>query len=130
MKEKTKKSYIFDIAIAVVLAMVLTMLGIVVFSLVLNFFDVPSGLIIPINQVIKYAGVFLGVLIGITNKKAGLIKGGIVGMLAIILLFLMFSGIGGSVVFTKYTAIDVATGLLTGMIAGVLAVNVKKDRKA
>lgn len=130
MKETIKKSYIFDITISTVLSMVLTLFAIVIFSIVLNFFDVPAGVISPINQGIKYLGIFLGVLVGVKNKKAGLIKGAISGMLAILLLFLMFSGIGGSVVFTKYTAIDMATGLIVGGIAGVFAVNLKKDRKS
>ncbi len=129
MKEKTKKSYIFDITISTVLGMVITMLLVVVFSLVLNFFDVPAKCILPTNQVIKYLGVFLGVFFGITNKTAGLVKGCIAGIAIILLLFLMFSGLGGSIVFTKYTAIDLISGMLVGIFSGVLAVNLKKQRK-
>ncbi|MFI3163139.1 MAG: TIGR04086 family membrane protein [Bacillota bacterium] len=130
MKDKTNKTYILDISISTVLGMIFTILGIVIFSLVLNFFDIPSGVISPVNQAIKFLGVLLGVFIGVSNKKAGLVKGLVSGVLCILLLFLMFSGIGGSVVFTKYTAIDLACGGVVGMIAGVFAVNLKKDRKS
>ncbi len=130
MKDKIKKHYILDISISTALSMIFTILGIVIFSLVLNFFDVPSGVISPINQTIKFLGVLFGVFIGVNNKKAGLLKGCISGMLCILLLFLMFSGIGGSVVFTKYTAIDMICGGVVGAVAGVFAVNLKKERKS
>ncbi len=130
MKDKTKKTYILDISISTVLGMIFTILGIVIFSLLLNFFDIPSGVISPVNQAIKFVGVLFGVFIGVSNKRAGLVKGLASGVLCILLLFLMFSGIGGSVVFTKYTALDLACGGIVGMIAGVFAVNLKKDRKS
>ena len=130
MKEKYNiKTLLFDVFLSVILGLIFAMIGIVLFSVLLNYFDINSSLIIPINQCIKMLAVFLGCLIGIKEKKLGFVKGALSGALIILILFLIFSGMGGSVVFTKEIFYDIICGAIVGMIGGALAVNIKKDKK-
>ena len=99
----------------------------VVFAFILRFIDISTDVIQPINQVIKFSSIILGVFIGLKNtKEMGLITGFLVGVLYTILAFLVFSLLNGCIALEPSFVNDIIFGGIAGAIAGVVAVNFKK----
>ena len=109
------------------LGLSISLIGICVFAFVLRFLDISTDAIKPINQVIKFGSIIIGVFIGLKNvKEMGLITGFLVGVIYTILSFLVFSLLNGGIVFETTLINDVIFGGIAGGIAGIVAVNFKR----
>ena len=108
------------------LAVLFVLSGVLLFAVAIKLFDLSSAVVKPVNQVIKAASVFFGVMFCVRGKT-GLIKGLIVGVCSIALTYLVFAFLGGEKLFTAGFLLDVVFGGLAGIISGVISVNVKKS---
>ncbi len=110
------------------IALCISLIGILLFAFLLKFTNISDGLIVPINQVIKGISIFLGVFIGLKNeKKMGLVGGFLVGLIYTIIAFLSFSILDGSFSFDKTLLNDVIFGSIIGGICGIISINIKKS---
>ena len=109
------------------IALSISLIGICVFAFMLRFINVSTTAIKPINQVIKFGSIILGVFIGLKSvKEMGLVTGFLVGVIYTILAFVVFSLLNGGMAFEKTLINDVIFGGIAGGIAGIVAVNFKK----
>ena len=100
------------------------------FAFCLKYTGISESLITPINQVIKGASIFLGVLISLKKFNSyGLICGLLIGFLFTIFAFICFSILSGSFVFSLSLLTDVIFGSIIGGICGIISVNLKKTIK-
>ena len=105
----------------VISAIFLSLVGILVFALVIKLAGLVSGLIRPINQVIKGVSIFVGTFIGIRGKKEkALVKGILIGLSYTILSFIIFSVLNGSFAINKSLLFDVLFLSLMGAISGMI----------
>ena len=93
-----------------------------VFALVLSLTDLGDGVIRPVNQFIKLAAVFCGVVISVKGEK-GFLKGLAIGLAATVLSFLVFGLIGGGLSFGWAILIDLVCGAVMGGLSGAISVN-------
>lgn len=109
------------------IALSISIIGICIFAFVLRFIDISTDVIKPINQIIKFGSIVIGVFIGLKKaKEMGFVTGLLTGALYTILAFLAFSLLNGSFVFEASLINDIIFGGLAGAISGILAVNFKK----
>lgn len=103
----------------------LTLIGILLFAVVLRFTSISDSFIMPINQIIKVFSILIGCIMGAkTNPEKGLKMGLIIGLLYSIIAYLLFSLLSGSWAFSLSTFIDVVFATLIGGICGIFAVNI------
>ena len=121
-----KNGFISSIIKASALAIIVSLVGVLIFALVLTFTDLDSSVIKPVNQFIKILSVFLGCFFFV-KENAGLIKGLFVGVIATALVYVIYSFLGTSVKFNISFFIDLAFMAIIGGICGIISVNVKKD---
>lgn len=127
MVKKEKGSFVKSLIKGSLFALSISLIGICVFAFILRFIDISTDVIQPINQVIKFSSIILGVFIGLKNtKEMGLITGFLVGVLYTILAFLVFSLLNGCIALEPSFVNDIIFGGIAGAIAGVVAVNLKK----
>lgn len=127
MVKKEKGSFVKSLIKGSLFALSISLIGICVFAFILRFIDISTDVIQPINQVIKFSSIILGVFIGLKNtKEMGLITGFLVGVLYTILAFLVFSLLNGCIALEPSFVNDIIFGGIAGAIAGVVAVNFKK----
>lgn len=108
-------------------ALSISIIGICVFAFALRFIDISESTIKPINQVIKFGSIIIGVFLGLKNMKdMGLVTGFVVGVIYTVLAFLVFSLLNGSLVFETSLINDTIFGGIAGGIAGIVSVNMKK----
>ena len=106
---------------ACLIGLVVTLLGIVLFAIVLKFVDLSSNIIGYINDAIKAISLFVTVLI---IKKANngklLLKSIVAGVIYAVLTFIIFSILNGQVVFNMSVLYDLLFSIITAIIVSVI----------
>lgn len=111
-----------------VIALCVSLIGVLIFAFCLKFTPLSDKLIAPINQVIKGLSIFLGVLLALKKRKdMGLVSGLSIGFIYTIVAFLVFSALSGSFIFDRTLLNDVVFGAIIGGICGIICVNIKKS---
>ncbi len=119
------REYIFQIAKAVLGAILLSLAFVLIFTVIIQLFSVPSAAIKPVNQVFKVLAIAGGGLLFIRGEK-GLLKGAIHGVLSVVLTFLLFGAIAGTLSCDWKFIFELIIGAVAGAVAGVIAVNIKR----
>lgn len=126
---KTEKldssSTIFNFIKGMIVSLIVSLGLIVIFALILKWFDLSENLITPITFVIKYISVVFGSIIAVKGDSKGLIKGAIFGALYTFFAFVVFSFLSKSFVMDITTLLDFASSILLGAIVGIIKVNKK-----
>ena len=107
------------------LAIIVCLAAVLIFALVIQFTGLPESVIMPVNQFIKVLAIFIGCFFSLRGSK-GWLKGGLVGLIAGWLTFLLFALLGG---FPSGLRIlwDLLFCVGVGILSGIISVNLKKD---
>ena len=119
------RTHIFQIVKAVLGAILISLAFVLVFTVLIQLFSISSSVIKPVNQVFKIIAIAGGGLLFIRGDK-GLIKGIIYGILAVVLTFLLFGAIAGTLTCDWKFAIELLIGAVAGGVTGIIAVNIKR----
>ena len=107
---------------------VLTLVGILIFSVVLKFVDLSSVAISYINDVIKALSIFAMVLIlKKSDESKLLIKSTIVGVLYAVLCFIVFSILNGTFALNIAFVFDLLFAVVVSIIATII-INILKRK--
>ncbi len=101
-----------------------TVIGVLLFALILKLTNLSETAIKSVNQFIKIISVFLGCLFSIKENK-GLVKGVITGALYTPIVSLVFKILGGG--YDKFLSfiIELLFTSIIGAIFGIISVNAK-----
>ena len=124
--QSIKESFFSQVVRGVVTAILITLIGVLVFSFVLSVTNLSDGIIKPVNQFIKLLSVFFGCFLSVRGEK-GFLKGGLIGLISTLLTVLIFALLTGGINFLSII-IDVICAIIMGAISGAITVNVKGDR--
>ena len=128
-KKEHKNSIIKNVIKGSLIALVVSLVGILLFALIIKLTDMSNNLISPINQVIKILSIFIGVMFALKHTKSkGIINGFLIGLLYTTLAFVIFSLLNKNFCFEKSLFNDLIFGAIAGMICGVICVNLKSKK--
>ena len=122
---KSQDNFLIVLIKGVCTALITTLIGILLFSIVVKIASLNSVVIKVVNQFIKLLSVFLGCFFSVKGGK-GFLKGLTIGALATFITYLIFALIGGEKFFSIGLLIDMLFGLAVGTVSGIITVNVKK----
>lgn len=128
MTKKLTKYDFADIALSTLLSVIFSVLAVMVFAVIVGFAEIPDEVIEPVNIAIKILAIALASVIGMRRKSNGLIKGLITGLLYAGATYLVFALTSGSFTDNAMTVYDALTCAASGVLSGILAVNIGKDR--
>jgi putative membrane protein (TIGR04086 family) len=94
----------------------------------ISIFSISTSAVPIINQVIKSLCILISALITFKLPKNGWIRGILFGILYSFLTFFVFSLLYGEFSFGLSLLNDIALGGVTGLISGIIAVNLRKSR--
>ena len=123
MKEDVK-TFFSSVVRAAFLTVIASLIGVLIFALVVKFADISDIAIKIVNQFIKTVAVFIGCFFSFSGGR-GLIKGVLAGLFSAILLYLIFTLMSGAEVFGIKTLVDLAFMSVIGAISGIVAVNLR-----
>ena len=122
-----KNFYISKIVYGAISALAFSLALILVFALLLRFFNIDVSFVMPINQAIKILSILLGVFIGLKgNKSKGFIKGVLIGILYAMLAYFIFGILSLKFNFSLSMLIDIVACSIIGGISGIIGVNIGK----
>lgn len=123
----TRKNLFSQILKGCLIALCISIIGILVFAFVLRFVTINDISIKIINQIIKVLSVLFGVMVCLKKDKSkGLVKGSIIGVVYTISSYLLFSLLVASFSFGFSIMYDIIFSGIVGLISGVIFVNSKK----
>ena len=122
---KSEHGYVFEIVKANIIALVIALFAILFSALAVKLFNVSDSAIPIINQVIKSASIFIGCLVALKKPNNGWLRGVICGLTFVLLSFVVFSTLQNNFVFGLSLLNDCALGMVSGMLSGIIAVNIR-----
>lgn len=125
--ENEKSNTFFNILQGIVISLIFTLICLFIFSCLLVYTDISESLIQPVVIVVTGVSILIGSSIG--NRKAnknGILNGALVGIMYILILYIISSIINdGNFALGTQSFIMIAVGLVTGIIGGIIGVNIK-----
>ena len=106
-------------------AVIIMLVGVLIFAGVAKFTLFNSSVIKAVNQFIKILAIFLGCSFNIRGNN-GLVRGGILALFSTVITYLLFSLFCGISTFDQNFLFDLIFTIIIGAISGVIIVNVKK----
>lgn len=126
-REHEDRSFLLAIIKGSLIALCISLVGILIFAFILKFASISDKAIRPINQIIKGVSVLIGVFVAMRKvDKMGLVGGLLIGLVYTILAFVVFSILDGNFEFNLTLLNDLLFGGIMGAICGIIAVNVKR----
>ena len=122
-----RKGYVFEIVKAVVIALVLSLVFVLIAAFAIKFFNIPTGAVPVINQVIRTLAVFLGCVISLRRPGSGWLRGVITGLTYSALAFVLFSVMGGGFTWDITLLNNIPFGTAAGLIGGIVAMVARKN---
>lgn len=130
MAVKLNKKDFFEIFKGVIFSLIISVLTVIVFAIIVKFANLSSKAVEIVNIALKIISILTGTLLAVGSGRQGLFKGGIIGLLFVLVSYLVFSLINGSFSVNPLTAFDVIFCLVAGLLSGVFAVNVRKGKES
>jgi len=121
-----KKTTVFDSIRGVLIALIVSLLGVLILALIVKLTSIGSEVILPINQVLKIISILLGCIFGIKEKEKGALKGGLIGLIYSLLAIFVFLILNKTLNGSSINYIDLVSGLVAGILSGIIAVNFRK----
>lgn len=117
-----------DILRASLIALILSLLLVLVFALIVRWASLDGTALTVGNYVIKAVSVLVGVTVGFRSKTGGAVKGAITGILYTLLCVFVFAAADGFR-SANFNFADFLTTVVTGIIAGIIAVNLPRRER-
>ena len=109
-----------------VTAIILTLVLLLIFALLLTYTSITENVIKPVIIVVSGISILVGSSIStLTIKKNGMLNGCLVGLIYILSLYLISSITGTGFTINLYSLIMIIVCIVTGIIGGVIGVNLK-----
>ncbi len=124
MKNNEYGSPFFNMVKGALLALAISLFLSVLFAAVLRAANLSPKVVYPVVQIIKNLSVLIGVLAVVRGEK-GWLQGICVAFLTTAFSYLTFAAIGGDFSLSWLIFIELFLSVLTGALAGALAVNKK-----
>lgn len=130
--QKTKFNFsgILSLIKCVLIGIVATLIGIVIFSVVLKFADISSTIISYVNDIIKAFSIFIMVMC-IKRRSEGkiLLQALIAGVFYAVLSFVIFSILNGGFAFNMSFVYDLLFSVIVSAIVSVI-INILNHKNA
>lgn len=108
-----------EVGKGIAVAAVFTLAAVLIFALLIKLFSIGSGAIVPVNQIIKVAAVFLGCFLCLKPGKTAL-KGLFCGLGTVIVTYFLFAAIAWEISFGWGNVLDLLFGAIAGGVSGAI----------
>ncbi len=124
--EVKDRGYVFEIVKANIIALITALVLVLLSALAVKLFNISDGAIPIINQIIKSISIFLGCMLSLKKPTNGWLRGTICGFAFVWISYIVFSLLDSHFEFGLSLFNDCVLGTLSGLISGIIAVNIRK----
>lgn len=106
-------------------AIIISLILLLIFALLLTYTELSEATMTPVVTTIVGVSILVGSMVSTRKiKKNGILNGSLVGLIYTIILYLASSGcLGIGFSLTMYSFVMLAVSVVTGMIGGIIGVN-------
>ncbi|MBQ7308186.1 MAG: TIGR04086 family membrane protein [Clostridia bacterium] len=120
--DKSTGNTILSLLKGLFVSILVSFIGILIFALIIKFFNIPQNLIKPINQIIKFLSIFLGVNSMFKSSiNKNLLYAIILGVLYTIVALFIFNLLNSSFYIDLNIFTDSLFGGIAGLICGIIS---------
>lgn len=124
--ENDDNNNIIVITKGVIISFIITLTSIFVLSIILTYSNLSENLISPIIIGITAVSILIGTSISTMKlSRNGILKGGIIGFIYIILIYIISSITSVGFEVNIQSVIMIIASIIAGMIGGIVGVNMK-----
>lgn len=124
IKIENTNSYLMRILKGLIISFVITLVGILIFSIILTFSNISEKIIPIVIVILTFISILIGTIIGVRKiSKNGMLNGAIIGGVYVILLYFISSLLNTGFAFNTYTILMIIAGIVSGIIGGIIGVN-------
>ena len=126
MESIEKNTPMFSIIKGTLIAFLVTIIALAIFSALLVYTDLSEETIQPVIITVTGISILIGSSIGTKKlKKNGLINGAIIGILYILMIYILSSVLNSNFAINFMSIIMIGVGLIGGILGGIIGVNTK-----
>ena len=126
-KNDTESKNIVKIIKGSIVAIIITLLGLLIYSIILASTEIGENTINYVVIGISALSILIGSIISVSKiAKKGMLNGAIVGGIYIIIIYLLSSIINLKFDINSNSIILMSFSMVAGMLGGVIGVNIKK----
>ncbi len=126
-KNEKKTSRIVNIIKGTIIAIILSITALIIFSIILTNTELEESTIKPVIIAITSFSIFIGSIISVSKiEKKGIINGALVGLIYIVFMYILSSIVNSSFALNLSSIILIVLATIGGMIGGIIGVNIKK----
>lgn len=126
-KNEKKTSRIVNIIKGTIIAIILSITVLIIFSIILTNTELEESTIKPVIIAITSFSIFIGSIISVSKiEKKGIINGALVGLIYIVFMYILSSIVNSSFGLNLSSIILIVLATIGGMIGGIIGVNIKK----
>ena len=120
----TESNNITKILKGSVISIILTIIGLLVYSVILANTEIVNYIVMGITSI----SILIGSILSISKiEKKGILNGAIVGGIYVIVIYLLSSIINSNFNINLSAIILMVVSIIAGMIGGIIGVNIKKQ---
>lgn len=124
--ELSKENNALKIIKGSIISIIFTLVILTVYAAVLSFTSVSESTMIPVIIVVTGISILIGSSISTMHiKNKGLVNGGLVGLIYMLFIYIVSSIVVMNFEINFNSIIMIIVAILTGMIGGVIGVNIK-----
>ena len=125
-----RANVVLSILKGLLLAIALTLLGMLVLAALVVFARISDGLLTALNQVLKLAAIALGVRVAVgRGGTRGYFTGAALALIYTILGYAMYVGLGGGAYSTASMLGEMLIGATAGGLVGAILANLRPKRR-
>lgn len=129
-ERSNKNSNFINVARGSIMAITITLVCLVIFSVILANTEVAESAINPVIILVTAVSIFVGSIMSVSRiSKRGIINGGIVGMIYFLAIYILSGIVNSNFSINISGIILIISGILAGMLGGIVGVNIKKWKK-
>lgn len=119
----------WDVSLGAIGALILSLVYVAVFAGCVRLFHINENSMPIVNEIAKAACILCGAWLSVRkHPMKGWLRGGLAGLLYVILTFVLFSAIDGDWSAGWPFVSDLLLGAVAGGIGGILFVNIRKKK--
>ena len=126
-ERSNKNSNFINVARGSIIAITITLVCLVIFSVILANTEVAESTINPVIILVTAVSIFVRSIMSVSRiSKRGIINGGIVGMIYFLAIYILSGIVNSNFSINISGIILIICGILAGMLGGIVGVNIKK----
>ncbi len=125
-----KNSKIYNIFRGSLVAILITIISLLIFSILLTHTNISEKSIVPVITIITAVSILTGSILSVSKiENRGLFNGALVGLIYILAIYILSSIINKNFAINLNSLILISSAVISGMMGGIIGVNMNNKKR-